>query len=226
MRYYIGTSGWSYDWNIGEDLTWYVTHSGLNAVELNASFYRFPFENYIKSWMKNGKNLRWSIKVHRSVTHNHKFNEKAREVWGRFLERFSPMDHLIDFYLFQAPPHYQNIARIQSFLDAIPLKGRIALELRDPSLLSDDDVCTELQRSAVLVSVDSPEFLNRIFHGETIYLRIHGRDDWYDHDYTKKELEELLEIILQKPPKRLYVFFNNDHHMIENARLLLEILQE
>jgi uncharacterized protein YecE (DUF72 family) len=28
----------------------YVTNSELNAVELNASFYRFPFPTMVKSW--------------------------------------------------------------------------------------------------------------------------------------------------------------------------------
>ncbi|RLF12723.1 MAG: DUF72 domain-containing protein, partial [Thermoprotei archaeon] len=39
MRVYIGTSGWLYDWNLDGSLDWYVKNSGLNAVELNASFY-------------------------------------------------------------------------------------------------------------------------------------------------------------------------------------------
>ncbi len=52
MKFYVGTSGWAYKWNKGGNLEWYLENSGLNAVELNASFYRFPFPNQIKGWVK------------------------------------------------------------------------------------------------------------------------------------------------------------------------------
>ena len=66
---FVGTSGWSYNWNLGKSLEWYTNESGLNAIELNMSFYRFPYPNMIKSWAKKGSTLAWIIKVHRSITH-------------------------------------------------------------------------------------------------------------------------------------------------------------
>ncbi len=225
MRYYIGTSGWSYHWNEGGTLPWYVERSGLNAIELNASFYRFPRPSYVTSWRDRGKDLKWSIKVHRSITHNRKFNDQAFDIWGRFRERFSPLDDITGCYLFQAPPRFKDIDRILRFLDAVNLGNRLALELRDAELLADDAVCTQLQEHAILVSVDSPDFQNRIFHGDTIYLRMHGREDWYYHDYTRRELEETLELIVHSNPDTLYVFFNNNHHMLENAQVMRDLLQ-
>ena len=47
MEVFVGTSGWSYGWNKGGNLDWYLRNSHLNAVELNASFYRFPNRNQI-----------------------------------------------------------------------------------------------------------------------------------------------------------------------------------
>ncbi|RLE90384.1 MAG: DUF72 domain-containing protein, partial [Thermoprotei archaeon] len=72
MEIYVGTSGWMYDWNIGGNLDWYVKFSELNTVELNASFYRFPFRNQVRSWARKGSKLKWAIKVHRSITHYRK----------------------------------------------------------------------------------------------------------------------------------------------------------
>ncbi|MDD1679257.1 MAG: DUF72 domain-containing protein [Methanomicrobiales archaeon] len=224
MDSFVGTSGWSYDWNRGGDLQWYVAQSGLNAVELNASFYRFPFENYVKNWRSRGEDLRWSVKVHRSITHNHKFDEHAADIWKRFQERFSPLDDLIDFYLFQTHPQFQDVGRIERFLRSIHLDDRSALEVRDPSMLADDELCARLQQSAVLVSVDSPDFQNRIFPGDIIYLRMHGREDWYFHDYTKKELEETVAHIRKGNPEKVFVFFNNNHHMVDNARVMRTLL--
>ena len=76
-----------------------------------------------------------------------------------------------------------------------------------------------------LVSVDSPDFRDRIFAGKIVYLRMHGREDWYSYDYSKKELEETAEKIRECGPERVYVYFNNDHSMLENARLMRDILE-
>ena len=78
QKLYAGTSGWSYPWN-PDGLEWYID-AGLNAVELNSSFYRFPYRNSIASWKRKteGKDFRWSIKVNRSITHTQ--NER-KQLW-------------------------------------------------------------------------------------------------------------------------------------------------
>ena len=58
-----------------------------------------------------------------------------------------------------------------------------------------------------------------------VYLRIHGRTGWYYHDYSLEELEELASKVWEGRPDRVYVFFNNDHWMLENARLMKKILE-
>ena len=69
MDVFVGTSGWYYDWNKKKNFDWFIKNSSLNSVELNASFYRFPFPRQIEVWSTKGTGLRWSIKVHRSITH-------------------------------------------------------------------------------------------------------------------------------------------------------------
>jgi uncharacterized protein YecE (DUF72 family) len=49
MKVLVETSGWFYDWYDDGTLDWHVERSGLNVVELNASFYRFPFPNMVGS---------------------------------------------------------------------------------------------------------------------------------------------------------------------------------
>ncbi len=224
MEVYVGTSGWYYEWNEDKSLDWFYAHSGLNAVELNASFYRFPFPNQIKSWAEKGADLSWSVKVHRSVTHSHLFNEEGFGVWEKFRDAFAPLDDSIAFYLFQAPPRFDDADRLIGFVEDACLGDRCAVELRNTDLLGDDDLCTRIADKAVLVSVDSPDFQNRIFAGPLIYLRMHGRDDWYRHDYAREELEETASIIRDQKPERVHVFFNNDHAMLDNARAMARIL--
>ncbi|MCL6500798.1 MAG: DUF72 domain-containing protein, partial [Candidatus Pacearchaeota archaeon] len=64
-----------------------------------------------------------------------------------------------------------------------------------------------------------------VFPGKTIYLRMHGRSSWYRHNYSKNELKEICEKIKEARPSKVYVFFNNNHNMLNNARAMLEILR-
>jgi uncharacterized protein YecE (DUF72 family) len=187
------------------------------------SFYRFPFRNQIAAWAKKGGSLRWSIKVHRFVTHQYKFNDAARGIWNKFLDLFLPLDPFIDYYLFQAPPSMNDAERISDFFDGLNGAEKCALEIRNREMLANDTLCSRLAKNVLLVSVDSPDLQNRIFCSDVIYLRMHGREDWYRHDYSRQELEEIINKIAGIKPRCAYIFFNNDHTMLNNARLMRDL---
>jgi uncharacterized protein YecE (DUF72 family) len=218
---FVGTSGWYYDWNREKSLDWYVARSGLSSVELNVSFYRFPFQEMVRTWAEKGSGLRWSVKAHRSITHHHRFNELAVERFEAFSERFGPMDHLIDFYLFQAPPGFCDVDAVLEFSKDVGLGRRMAFEVRNVDLLMDDELCAELMEDMTLVSVDSPDARMRLLSTDPVYMRMHGRDDWYVHDYSDEELEEVAKAISDKRGGDAYIFFNNDR-MLRNARTMAE----
>ncbi len=226
MDVYVGTSGWAYGWNEGGNLDWFIGNAGLNAVELNASFYRFPYRNQILGWSRKGSGLRWAVKVHRGVTHSRRFSESARELFTKFHDAFAPLDPFIDFFLFQAHPRCTDTGTMIDFAGFTGLGDRCALEIRNRDLLLDDARCRDLQEHVILVSVDSPDARNRIFPGEIIYLRMHGRDAWYSHDYSDEELQETAAYIRDAGPEKVYVFFNNDHAMLVNARKMRDILEK
>jgi len=228
---YVGTSGWLYSWNRGRSLDWYIRHSGLNAVELNSSFYRYPSSRQVESWRRRGSSLRWAVKVHRSITHLHRLNEKALESWRRFHQLFRPMDELIDFYLFQLPPSYApsetSIERLERLAEETALGQRLAIEYRHLGWLETGlgaETCRRL--GATFVSIDSPIGVYIARSNENIYLRMHGRRAWYSHYYSDEELRQDAEKILELKPLRAYVFFNNDHAMLENAQRMKKILEE
>lgn len=227
MEVYVGTSGWLYDWNAGGSLDWYVKHSGLNAVELNMSFYRYPTRRQVESWAERGGSLRWSIKTNRVITHVYRLNEKALAAWNRFWELFSPMEDLIDHYLFQLPPSLgpKYAQRIESFASKTGLGSRLALEWRHPDWFSDTWIEWAEKIGLTLVSIDAPDLPRIIMRsGPAIYLRMHGREAWYSHDYTDSELFEISRNIAKLSPSRVYVYFNNDHAMLKNARRMLSML--
>jgi len=230
LQVFVGTSGWLYDWNEGGTLDWYVRFSGLNAVELNASFYRFPFRRQVESWARKGSSLRWSVKVHRSITHVKRLSEESLEIWSKFFELFEPLDRYVDFYLLQLPPTFaakpENISRLKMFAERVELGERLAVEFRHPSWFTGVgvEVCRDV--GATFVSVDSPQGTWIETSNGLVYVRMHGRTDWYIHDYSSDELEDVAKRILGLNPSRVYVFFNNDHWMLENARLMKRILEE
>ncbi|HIH74267.1 MAG TPA: DUF72 domain-containing protein [Methanosarcina sp.] len=223
MDAFVGTSGWYYEWNRKKNLDWFVEYSGLNSVELNASFYRFPFLNNVTGWSIKGEGLRWSVKVHRSITHWRQFNESALEIWENFWGLFEPMDHLIDFYLFQAPPKFDDIERVLRFAKETGLGERFALEIRNKELLGDDGLCAELSTKITLVSVDSPDYINRIFPGKIVYMRMHGRESWYSYNYSEDEIKETIREVNKLGPQKAYIYFNNNHNMLENAQKALKV---
>ncbi len=226
----VGTSGWAYSWN-PDGFDWYVQNSGLNAIELNASFYRFPFPNQVKSWalktQKFNPDLRWSIKVNRLITHTFKFNERAFELWKRFESIFKPLEKNIDFYLFQLPPNLtpKFSSKLEEFVKKTKLEEKFALEVRNLDWFKEEWVEWARKLKITWVSVDSPDFPLEVYcSNKIVYERMHGRTAWYSHYYTNKELEEVKGKILRINPEKVYVFFNNDHAMLENARRMLELL--
>jgi uncharacterized protein YecE (DUF72 family) len=227
MEVFVGTSGWMYGWNKKRSLDWYVQNSGLNAVELNASFYRFPYPNAVKAWANKGSQLRWSIKVNRWITHTLKFSEKALSSWKRFERLFEPLESNIDFYLFQLPPFMRsNLApRIEDFIKKTELEQRFALEVRNITWFDKRWVDWASSLGITWVSVDCPDFpLDVVNTSGVVYERMHGRYGWYTHYYSDEELQEVATKIFEAKPSKAYVFFNNNHAMLDNSRKMLSML--
>ena len=227
MKFFVGTSGWAYGWN-PDGLDWYLKNSGLNSIELNMSFYRFPFPNVIKGWAKKGKELRWSIKVNKYITHIFRFNKKSYSYWKKFKRIFSPMEEIIDFYLFQLPPNIRPESKklIENFAEMTNLNERFALEVRNREWFTRDNIKWVKEIGLTWVSVDCPDLPNNIVKTSPfIYERIHGRTSWYSYKYNKKELTEIAEKIRKEGARKAYIFFNNNHDMLNNARLMKKIIQ-
>ncbi|UCF09046.1 MAG: DUF72 domain-containing protein [Thermoplasmata archaeon] len=222
MEVFVGTSGWSYGWNRGSSLEWYVQESGLNAVELNMSYYRFPFPNMVASWAKKGKNLAWVIKVNRQVTHYSRLNPKSYPTFRKFLKTFEPLDEYIHYYLLQLPPRFRDLDAVAHFAEEFA-HANLAVEFRDASVFTDEVKRWGKEHGVLLVSVDAPDLPLEIMSEKHVYERIHGRTGWYDHDYSASELKEIRDRILATNPHRVHVFFNNNHAMLKNAQQMYKL---
>jgi|GEM_PF-2559539 len=141
------------------------------------------------------------------------------------------MDNLIDFYLLQLPPIFratrENIARLSDYVRSVNLVQRLAVEFRHESWFNETTVNLFKDLGVTLVSIDSPVATWINSSGDTIYLRMHGRNTWYlyNYNYNIKELRHLALTVIKRAQNRIYVFFNNNHYMLENARFMKKILE-
>ncbi len=225
MKVFVGTSGWSYSWN-PDGFDWYAENSNLNAVELNSSFYRFPFHSWVSYWAKMSKNIAWAVKATRWITHRKKFNE-CGDLWNRFHSLFKPLEESIEFYLFQLPPSTtpKTVEKIQSFYEKTRIGNRFALEPRNEEWFEKEWIEWAKSLGITWVSIDAPILSRNVFKTtDSIYVRMHGRTEWYSHNYSEKELIQVAKRIKKAKPGKAFVFFNNNHAMLENARLMKKIL--
>lgn len=229
MEILVGTSGWSNPiWN-PNGLTWYVENSRLNAIELNMSFYQLPKREQIITWAEEGKMLNWTVKMNRSVTHFFRFNDIAFEKFLEFQDLFRPLDDRIAYYLFQLPPNAHPAARdeIEAFFHKSKLGARFALEWRNQRWYSKEHVDWAKSLGITIVSADSSLVPTDIMNTSgTVYLRLHGRSDWFLHHYSRKELSRIAISVIESGCQRVVAFLNNDSLQLKNARALLQVFRE
>lgn len=239
----IGTSGYTYAWNKAKPdaFNWYISQ-GFNSVEINASFYRFPTESWVKNWQsKSPKDFTFSIKVHRSITHYNRLKGKRPvELWERFRKTLEPVIEKIDFWLFQMPPNYkynqENMDRIRSFFTDIVRpanKGNIindsnyVIEFRDSSWWKKQPI-KEIEKVGIsFCSIDAPSLPRSIITiNDIVYLRLHGSTNWYTDVYSEKKLDRLLQHIQKAEASKKAIYLNNDHGMLSNGMYLLNKIQK
>ena len=63
---------------------------------------------------------------------------------------------------------------------------------------------------------------------EDIYIRFHGVERWYRHDYSHEELTDWARRIRDARAGRVWIYFNNDFdgYAIKNATTLRDLLSE
>src|ERR671925_965767 len=135
----VGTSGYTYSWNKGKPspFLWYVSQ-GFNSVEINASYYRFPSESWIRTWLATAPDyFTFSIKVNRYITDYTRLKgEKAVQLWYKFAKTLDKIKDKIDFWLFKMPPSFkyvpENLETLRKFFNDIKLdnNSKAVLEFR------------------------------------------------------------------------------------------------
>ncbi|MDB5506853.1 MAG: hypothetical protein JWR75_1491 [Devosia sp.] len=234
----IGCSGWFY-WHLKgsfyptqmptkEWFSHYADH--FATVELNAPFYSWPTLATVESWRKQaeGRNMVYTVKASELITHIRKFEDTRTLVrdFGYIADLLGPM---MGCFLFQLPPSYHFAPeRLQNILEQLDPSRRNVIEFRHKSWWTDEVYAAFEKAGAIFCTCSGPRLPDDLVKtAEDIYIRFHGVDAWYRHDYSHDELVVWADRIRQARAERVWIYFNNDFngYAIKNATMLAGILK-
>jgi len=218
----IGTSGWYYDhWKDAfypaglkkpDWLPFYA--SRFTTVEINATFYRLPFPNMIQGWRnKAPEGFVYAVKGSRKITHLRKLANVAEDL-QLFMERVCALGDCLGPILWQLPPSlHRDDDRLDAFLAQLPRDQRHAVEFRHSSWYHNEVAAILRAHGAAFVGISSLRVPpQHPVTADFIYIRLHGLEGGYAHDYTEGELRPWAEFIRDSVADGLpaFAYFNND----------------
>jgi len=252
----IGTSGYSYHEWVGtvypegtQAKDYLSCYAGFfPTVELNFSYYNMPkAQNLVKMLADGGPNLTFSIKAHKTLTHeiNPAQWEEEAKIYLTAIEPLLEANRL-EAILFQFPYSFHYTPENRSYLDKLIkyFKGfPTAVEFRKSDWYSGKVIDAMKSRGVPLVSLDLPELPKLpptmdVVTAPLAYIRLHGRnkETWwgsddharYDYLYSDSEVEAWAARIerIAEQAQRILVYFNN-HSMgkaAKNAHTLEKLL--
>ena len=235
---WIGTSGYVYrHWRKGvfypnglparEELGYYAAH--FRTVELNNPFYRLPTVEMFRRWRESTPpDFQFAVKASRYITHVKRLSNVADEL-ALFLERADHLGPKLGPVLFQLPPTQQlDLARLDEFLDLLPLSRRWVIEFRH-STWHRTEVYRRLTDRGVALCIPVGGGLDpdRVTTAPFTYLRMH-RGQESGGGFTDEELKGWAGLIraFRAAHKEVYMYFNNDWdgYAIRDAFKLRELL--
>jgi len=228
---YVGTSGWYYDhWEgllypkgLPKARRFEVYAKRYRAVEVNATYYRYPSEAMVQGWYRKAPpGFLYVVKVHRDITHRRKLRD-VREPLARFLDSVQGLREKLAGYLVQLPPSLkQDLALLEEFLQSLPEPQRFAFEFRHASWENEETLALLDGMGAGHVVVSRKGYPFFVAHcGSMVYYRLHGPERLYASSYDDEWLRALAEKLvgLAQGNRPSFVFFNNDvgGHAVRNA---------
>jgi len=243
----IGTSGYYYDEWVGpvypegtKTKDYLACYAGLfPTVELNFSYHGMPkAQNLAKMLVDGGPNLRFSMKAHKTLTHEINPGQWEGEA-KTYLNAIEPMLEAgrLDAVLFQFPYSFmygddnrRYLDKLLKFFKDVPL----AVEFRKADWYSGKVIEAMKSRNVPLVSLDMPELPKLppqmdVVTAPLAYIRLHGRNKemWWSKDdharynylYSDSEIESWVNRIkrITEQAQRILIYFNN-HPLGKAAR--------
>ncbi|MEA1887019.1 MAG: DUF72 domain-containing protein [Bacteroidota bacterium] len=237
MEKFIGCSGFHYgDWkdkfypeDISKDrwLEYYSQH--FNSVEINNTFYKIPEKDALKSWIgQTPADFRFSVKGSRYITHMKKLKDSDIHV-KKFYKAVDPLKEKLGAVLWQLPGNlHRNDKKIETFCKELDNSFTNVIEFRHISWFNKEIYELLSSYDVAVCSLSAPGDLPELFEDSAgkIYLRFHGKEEWYRYHYSEKELEEWKNKIQKSSAEICYAYFNNDYkaYAVENGIKMKELL--
>jgi uncharacterized protein YecE (DUF72 family) len=183
----------------------------------------------LKKWKDiTPDDFRFTLKANRFFTHQKKLNidDTFKERFDTFMELAKGMEEKLGCILWQLPGNlHKNVEKLEELFELTGKNKFHVFEFRHESWFDDEifDVLSENNGTFCMLSApdDLPETLKTT--SKAAYLRLHGKDEWYNYNYSEKELKEWKSRLDDlKNTDELFVYFNNDQHANapQNAKTL------
>jgi len=234
---YVGCSGWRY-WKWRDSFyegvpqpDWFRHYSGaFDTVEINASFYSWPTAAGVQAWRRQpgGENVVYTVKVCELITHIKKF-KGAKTLVRDFGMIGDILGEQMGCFLFQLPPSYRySKARLNAIVSQLDPTRRNVVEFRHKTWWNEEVYAAFRKAGIIFCSCSGPRLPDElIVTAEEVYVRLHGPERWYRHDYSDEELRKWANRIEGSGANRAWVYFNNDNdaHAPKNAKTLHSLLR-
>lgn len=219
---YVGCSGWFYwkwrgrfyptDLPTGQWFNHYANQ--FDTVEINASFYSWPTVTNVKSWVRQPGDRRfvYTVKVCELITHIKRF-KGTKTLVADFGMIADILGERMGCFLFQLPPSYHfTKARLTSILGQLDPARRNVVEFRHASWWNETVYSAFRETGTIFCSCSGPRLPDVMVRtSDDVYLRLHGPEHWYRHDYSGDELTKWADKIRTSGANRAWVYFNNDY---------------
>ncbi|MGV3660246.1 MAG: DUF72 domain-containing protein [Prosthecobacter sp.] len=235
----VGCSGWFYwHWRgkfYPQEMPtskWFPHYAkALKTVELNAPFYSWPTVNAVKAWARQAGrgSFVYTVKACELITHVRQFKGTKTLVhdFGLIADL---LGRRMGCFLYQLPPSYHySAARLKSILAQLDPQRRNVVEFRHKSWWNPKVHAAFKEVGVIFCSCSAPRLPDELVATtDEVYIRFHGKTQWYRHDYTPAELAVWVKRIQDAGVKRVWAYFNNDRdaHAIKNARELRRQLRK
>ncbi len=219
----IGCSGWSYrDWRErfyppGTPSSRRLEHyaSVFDTVEVNATFYRLPEVETVRSWAEQVPDgFLFAIKASRYLTHMKRLRDIEPGL-KRYWERIEPLPAAgkLGPVLWQLPERFErDDETLAAALAALPDADH-CFEFRHPSWFAPTVYSLLEDHGASLALGDDArrELPEASPVGPLAYLRLHYGSRGRDGNYSDRELETWRRrIAAWRARRRVFVYLNND----------------
>lgn len=217
----IGCAGWSLSSKVAAEFPTVGTHleryaAVFSTVEINSSFYRSHQAKTYARWRNSvPENFRFSVKIPRTITHEHRLRD-VELLLDQFLLEAGQLEEKLECLLLQLPPSLKfSPQETEEFFGLLRHKTKtaVACEPRHASWFASEADTLMRQYGVSFVHADPLPVVDipRSGDSRTLYFRLHGSPNIYRSAYDDNFLDAVAAKIVgaRDQTHRIFCIFDN-----------------